>query len=301
MKNKKVLITFIILFIVLISLLAYKFISYKKYSNLEITRIVYSYGGGFGTEKETATKTITINSDGSVIFSNSYNSLTDSFSIDLSKYVELTNYIKKRMSLFDGKVIKEDNATDGTTSHIIIETNDGEKYEVGGYMIIDKKYEETETKILDIVGYDRFKEYVNMIEKDNDDTDQVIVEVSYSYGGGYGTEISAASKRISINFEGTAKFTNSYNSYEKTIDIDKDKYYKLVDYINLHKNIFDGVNESKDIMDGFSSSLMIKTENGQTYKIGGYMVEDEVYQEIVWMIYDIVDREVFDEYVDNIK
>ena len=168
-------------------------------------------------------------------------------------------------------------------------------------MVIDKKYEETETKILDIVGHDRFKEYVNMIEKDNDDTDQVIVEVSYSYGGGYGTRISAASKRISINSEGTAKFTNSYNSYEKTIDIDKDKYYKLVDYINLHKNIFDGVNESKDIMDGFSSSLMIKTENGQTYKIGGYMVEDEAYQEIVWMIYDIVDREVFDEYVDNIK
>ena len=301
MKNKKVLIICIIVFIVLISLLVYKFISYKKYSNLDITRIVYSYGGGFGTKKETATKTITINSDGSVIFSNSYNSLTDSFSIDLSKYVELTNYIKKRMSLFDGKVIKEDNATDGTTSHIIIETNGGEKYKVGGYMIIDKKYEETETKILDIVGHDRFKEYVNMIEKDNDDTDQVIVEVSYSYGGGYGTRISAASKRISINFEGTAKFTNSYNSYEKTIDIDKDKYYKLVDYINLHKNIFDGVNESKDIMDGFSSSLMIKTENGQTYKIGGYMVEDEVYQEIVWMIYDIVDREVFDEYVDNIK
>lgn len=101
MKNKKMLIIFIIIFIVLISLLAYKFISYKKYSNLEITRIVYSYGGGFGTKKETATKTITINSDGLVTFSNSYNSLIDSFSIDLSKYVELTNYIKKRMSLFN--------------------------------------------------------------------------------------------------------------------------------------------------------------------------------------------------------
>ena len=301
MKNKKMLIIFIIIFIVLISLLAYKFISYKKYSNLEITRIVYSYGGGFGTKKETATKTITINSDGLVTFSNSYNSLIDSFSIDLSKYVELTNYIKKRMSLFNWKIIKEDNATDGTTSHIIIETNGGEKYEVGGYMVVNKEYKEIEAMIKETIRYDRFKEYINKIEKDNYDTDQVIVEVTYSYGGGYGTQIAAASKRISINFEGTAKFTNDYNSYEKTVDIDKDKYYKLVDYINLHKNIFDGVNESKDIMDGFSSSLMIKTENGQTYKIGGYMVEDEVYQEIVWMIYDIVDREVFDEYVDNIK
>lgn len=168
-------------------------------------------------------------------------------------------------------------------------------------MVVNKEYKEIEAMIKETIRYDRFKEYINKIEKDNYDTDQVIVEVTYSYGGGYGTQIAAASKRISINFEGTAKFTNDYNSYEKTVDIDKDKYYKLVDYINLHKNIFDGVNESKDIMDGFSSSLMIKTENGQTYKIGGYMVEDEVYQEIVWMIYDIVDREVFDEYVDNIK
>lgn len=301
MKNKKILILIIAVSVILIATIVFRFISYENYSNLDIIKVTYSYGGGYGTEADTATKTITINSDGSVIFTNSYNSLTKDVNISSSDYEKLTNFIKKKMSLFNSIIITEDDVYDGTSSHITIESKEGKTYEVGGYMVSNKKYKEIKNMIMDTVGVETFREYVNSITKNAYDINKNIVEVIYSYGGGFGTELDTASKYISISSNGTAKLTNSYNLYEKIIDIDQNKYSNLVDYINSHKSIFNGVNESNDIMDGLSSSLVIKTDDGKTYEVGGYMVDDEDYDEIVRMIYDIVNREVFEEYVNSIK
>ena len=131
----------------------------NKYENVNIIKIEYSYGGGFGTLIDTATKTITLNHDGSVILSNEYNDYTETHRIDESKYNDLVNFIKKRMAVMDKKADEDKNIADGSSSHLKIELDDGSSKKFGGYMVKDKKYIEIKEKIYETIGYDLIDNY----------------------------------------------------------------------------------------------------------------------------------------------
>ena len=124
-----------------------------------------------------------------------------------------------------------------------------------------------------------------------------IVSVSYSHGGGYGIEFYTI---ITIT-ENEIKFSNKYNDYVETYDMEKGKFYELVAYINNNISIFNnGVKENNAVTDGSSSNITIILKNGEERKVGGYMVEDEKYSGIVNKIFEMIDGDKFTEYRKNI-
>ncbi len=127
-----------------------------------------------------------------------------------------------------------------------------------------------------------------------------IVSVSYSSGGGYGTRLITAYRIITIT-ENEIKFSNEYNDYVETYDMEKGKFDELVAYINNNISIFNkGVKENNAVTDGSSSNITIILKNGEERKVGGYMVEDEKYRGIVNKIYEMIDGDKFTEYRKNI-
>ena len=152
------------IFIVIIALLVIFFPKGNDYSNNKIIEINYSYGGGFGTMVDTAEKTITITNDGTVVLSNDYNSYTESFNLSKSKYMELSNYIHDRISLFNEKAQEDVNVLDGGFSSIKIKLDNGETKKIGGYMIKNKKFNEIEVKISKIIDSDKLHQYHKNIE-----------------------------------------------------------------------------------------------------------------------------------------
>ncbi len=137
--------------------------------------------------------------------------------------------------------------------------------------------------------------------KNNNIIDSKITEISYSYGDGYGTIIDTAYKTITITQEGKVVLSNSYNSYTETFDIDQSKYKELSDFIVNRLSVFSKVKEDNDVLDGNSSSIMIKLKDGQTKKIGGYMVKDKKYNDIKDKIYEIIDSKKLEQYEKNIE
>ena len=135
----------------------------KNYKNYEIIEISYSYGGGFGTIVDTSDKTITFTPDGIVKLSNSYNSYTETFSIDQSKYNELNDFVKENLSLFDEKPKEDKNVLDGGNSSIQIKLKNGQIKEIGGYMIENKKFHKIKNKIYEIIDYKRLNQYEDNI------------------------------------------------------------------------------------------------------------------------------------------
>ena len=121
MKKKILPIIFVFLTIIIVAtILIISSMKNEKYKNYEIIEISYSYGGGFGTIIDTSNKTITFTPDGVIKLSNSYNSYTETFNIDQSKYNELNDFIKENMSLFDEKPKENDDVLDGSHSSIQI-------------------------------------------------------------------------------------------------------------------------------------------------------------------------------------
>lgn len=135
----------------------------KSYNDYEIIEISYSYGGGFGTIVDTANKTITFTPDGIVKLSNSYNSYTETFNIDQSKYNELHDLIKENLSLFEEKPKEDKNVLDGGNSSIQIKLKNGQIKEIGGYMIENKKFHKIKNKIYEIIDYKRLNQYEDNI------------------------------------------------------------------------------------------------------------------------------------------
>ena len=120
--------------------------------------------GGFGTIIDTSNKTITFTPDGIVKLSNSYNSYTETFNIDQSKYNELNDFVKKNLSLFDEKSKEDKNVLDGGNSSIQIKLKSGQIKEIGGYMIKNKKFHKIKKKIYEIIDYKKIKQYEDNIE-----------------------------------------------------------------------------------------------------------------------------------------
>ena len=165
MKKKILLSIFVALAVIIISaILIISSTKNKDYKNYEIIEISYSYGGGFGTIVDTSNKTITFTPDGIVKLSNSYNSYTETFSINQSKYNELSDFIKENLSLFDEKPKEAKDVLDGSNSSIQIKLKNGQIKEIGGYMIKNKKFHKIEKKIYEIIDYKKIKQYEDNIE-----------------------------------------------------------------------------------------------------------------------------------------
>ena len=158
----------------------------------------------------------------------------------------------------------------------------------GGFIIYDK-----------VLKKESFNCPKNDCQCENSETLD-IVSVSYSFGGGYGTRLITACKIITIT-ENEIKFSNEYNDYVETYDMEKGKFDELVAYINNNISIFNnGVKENSNVSDGSSSNITIILKNGEERKVGGYMVEDEKYSGIVNKIYEMIDGDKFTEYKNNI-
>ena len=165
MKKKILPILFVSFAVIIIAtILIISSMKNNNYKNYEIIEISYSHGGGFGTIVDTSNKTITFTPDGIVKLSNSYNSYTETFSIDQSKYNELSDFIKENFSLFAEKPNEAQDVLDGSSSSIRIKLKDGQIKEIGGYMIKNKKFHKIKKKIYEIIDYKKINQYEDNIE-----------------------------------------------------------------------------------------------------------------------------------------
>ena len=288
----------LIIVLVIVGLFLYNKLNHINITNEDIVKIEYSYGGGYGTEIYTATKTITFTNDGKVLLTNSYDLSKKELDIGVDKYNELVQYVNDRNAVFKEKIFESKNVMDGGSSHISITLKDGTTYKVGGYMVSNKKYKEIKEKINELIDRNELNEYINNIGISKEE----ITEVEYSYGGGYGDEIDAASKVITFKNNGIVIFSNSYNSFTKEFEIGVDKYDELVKFINERITIFnEHADEDKEVLDGSSSTLKITLKDGTIYKTGGYMITNEDYNAIKNKIYELIDNDSFNEYVEDIR
>lgn len=136
----------------------------EDYSNVVITKIEYSYGGGFGTESTTAEKTFTF-AEGKLVVTNSYDDSTLEMELSKEKYEELVEFIKERMSVFDEITKKDTDVMDGGSSHLKVTLDDNTTKEMGGYMVSNEKYVEIKEKIKEITDLDAVKYYIKNIGK----------------------------------------------------------------------------------------------------------------------------------------
>ena len=129
-----------------------------------------------------------------------------------------------------------------------------------------------------------------------------IIEISYSYGGGFGTIVDTSDKTITFTPNGIVKLSNNYNYYTETFSIDQSKYNELNDFIKENISLFDEKpNEDQDVLDGSSSSIRIKLKDGQIKEIGGYMIKNKKFHKIKKKIYEIIDYKKINQYEDNIE
>ena len=138
----------------------------KKIDDFDVEYIEYSIGGGFGTEAQCATKTIKIKNDGIVAFVNSYNKdLIKEFKIDQEIVNDLFNYINENNSVLTTGVKTDEQAMDAGSQYIILKTKDEKEYKIGGYCVIDERFDEIATKIIETAGKEEFVKYCEEVRK----------------------------------------------------------------------------------------------------------------------------------------
>ncbi len=304
-KNTKILLLVITSVVVVMGIIV--FLTTKVFKKeYDITNIVYSYGGGYGTEITSATKTISISCDGTVTFTNSYDNSIYDYRISNDKYIELYDYINDRMHLFKERVHEENNLADGTTSHIELTLSDGTKYKFGGYMVTNKKYKDIKDKIFEIIDSDKLNEYINNVGKVVE-PDTVFHEnngnIIYSYGGGYGTIEQTATRYIHFYSDGRVVLKNDYNSNTNEYNIDVSKYDELYNYIAARMDLFDEIPANSNTLDGSNQSITVTFNNGITKVYSGYMVIEtsKTFAEIKDKVYEIADSDKIEQYSNSIK
>ncbi len=138
--------------------------------------------------------------------------------------------------------------------------------------------------------------------KNNNKAKEEITEISYTYGGGFGTIVDTSAKTITFKSNGKVELSNSYNSYKETLNIEQSKYNNLCDYISDRISLFDeNANENSSVLDGSSSKITIKLKNGKTKEIGGYMIQNKKYIEIEKKMFETIDKKALDQYEKNIE
>lgn len=167
MKNKILIVVLISLIVIaVIATLIIYIIMNKNIGELDIKYIKYSTGGGFGTRADCATKTIVIQKDGYVKFTNTYNKdLIQEFKIDEELVYELENYINENRKVFLKRRITDDGAMDASTQYLFITTKDGKEYKIGGYCVIDNQFKLIVNKLVETVGKEKYRKYYNDIKK----------------------------------------------------------------------------------------------------------------------------------------
>lgn len=130
----------------------------KDDNNLENLEIEYKTGGGFGTKSDTALVTININSDKVVL---SYQDISKELPLDEEKYTELVDLINEKFYDIDEDADSNEDILDGSLSYITVTNEDGESYEVGGYMPQDSDYKKIESKIYKIVDSKTISDFRN--------------------------------------------------------------------------------------------------------------------------------------------
>lgn len=128
-----------------------------------------------------------------------------------------------------------------------------------------------------------------------------IVNIQYSFSGGYGTIEDVATRYITIKSDGNVILTNDYDSTTASFDISKEQFDELAKYVYDRIDLFERkVKEENDVLDGGTSRITIEFDNGETKSVGGYMVSDKSYSEISEKISELKDNEVYKEYNKNI-
>lgn len=136
----------------------------QEIDNLDIEYIEYSVGGGFGTMADCATKTVAIKDDGTVEFTNSYNKkLVKELKINEDILNQLVNYINENRTIFSTGVKTDEQAMDASSQYIVVKTKEGKEYKIGGYCVIDEKFNEIATKIIEVAGEEEFAEYCHEV------------------------------------------------------------------------------------------------------------------------------------------
>ena len=142
---------------------------------------------------------------------------------------------------------------------------------------------------------------VYIVSKDRP-TSYDLAEVVYSYHSSYGSMIDTADKIITISSNGQVKLTNSYNSLLEIHSIPVSKYKELQDYINERGAIFNKkLSENNSVMDGGYDSITIKIANGDEKTVGGYMISNSKYSQIIDKIVEIVGHDNINNYEDRIN
>lgn len=135
----------------------------KKNYDCNIKSIEYSFHDSYGTYASTKPRHIVFNKDGKVNLSNDYDSSTATFEISEEDYIDLSNYICKRIDMFDRKPKEDDEVLDGGYSTVEIVLESGEKKSFGGYMVLDRDFNEIESKINGYLKNDTYTNYMKLI------------------------------------------------------------------------------------------------------------------------------------------
>ena len=137
-------------------------------------------------------------------------------------------------------------------------------------------------------------------DKKDRDTKVEIVEIKYSYGGGFGTEAYTAMKTITFTPDNNIKFSNSFDDSVEEYQGDDEDFEDLANFIAKRIDLFDQEVKSEDALDGGSEYIEIKLKNGKTKKFGGYMVRNQKFIEIKQRVFRIVEEGRLDRYERNI-
>lgn len=152
-----------------------------------------------------------------------------------------------------------------------------------------------------LIGFVIWKFFLNDSNTEIKNNSDITV-VKYSVGGGFGTIASTATKTMTFTKDGKLVFSNTYNSDTKDINLGVEKYNELCNYINDRMSLFtEDANENNEILDGLDFSLEITLKDGNTYKVGGYMISNPKFNEIVDKIYELIDMTEWNEYRDNLE
>ena len=152
--------------------------------------IQYSSGGGFGNAAYTSFKTVTINNDGKVTYTNNYDTdFIEYSSIEPEKYKSLTEYINNHMDVLLAEEKDRQDVLDADTSYITIKLKTGAEYKIGGYAaMLDDDFSQLASQIVDALGeeYDSYKDKVNSIRPDSiqEFTKKTVKLPSYIKSGG---------------------------------------------------------------------------------------------------------------------
>lgn len=137
----------------------------------------------------------------------------------------------------------------------------------------------------------------------NDNKDGVYtendIEIEYSSGGG-GPGLQHDIETITVKLSKKKSEITYENKVSKKISIDEGQYLELLDLINkkFYKSNKDLSN--KGVMDGGTSSITIKNNNtGKSYTVGGYGVDDEIFEEVEDKIIEVIGEDTIDNFREN--